>query len=59
MGSKIQWLHSFVSGDTICCLDIAPDDHALRTHSEKGHLPANHITKVRIVIDPTTAEEAA
>ncbi len=59
MGPEIQWLHSFVSDDKIYCLYIAPDEQALRTHAEKGGFPANQISKVRTVIDPTTAEEAA
>ncbi len=56
MGPQIQWLHSYVTGDKIYCVYIAPDEASIREHAEKGGFPANSIAKVGTVIDPTTAE---
>jgi hypothetical protein len=56
MGPHIQWLQSFVTDDKIFCVYIAPDEAAVRTHAQEGGFPANHIARVRSVIDPTTAE---
>lgn len=56
MGPQIQWLQSFVAGDKIYCVYIAPDEAAIREHAEKGGFPANRVTRVDAVIDPTTAE---
>lgn len=56
MGPQIQWLHSYVTDDKIYCVYIAPDEAAIREHAEKGGFPANRISEVRTVIDPTTAE---
>jgi hypothetical protein len=56
MGPQIQWLQSFVAGDKIYCVYIAPNEDAIREHAEKGGFPANKVTRVDAVIDPTTAE---
>ncbi len=56
MGPQIQWLHSYVTDDKIYCVYIAPGEAAIREHAEKGGFPANRISEVRTVIDPTTAE---
>ena len=56
MGSQIQWQQSFVTDDKIYCIYIAPDEDAVKTHARKGGFPANRISAVRAVIDPTTAE---
>jgi hypothetical protein len=56
MGPQIQWLHSYVTGDKIYCLYIAPDEAAVREHAAKGDFPANRISRIETVIDPTTAE---
>lgn len=56
MGPQIQWLESYVTDDKVYCVYIAPDEATLRTHAEKGGFPANRISQVRSVIDPTTAE---
>lgn len=58
MGPQIQWLQSFVTDDKIYCIYIAPDEEAIKTHARKGGFPANRISPVRAVIDPTTAEAA-
>ncbi|MBX3617954.1 DUF4242 domain-containing protein [Nitrosomonas sp.] len=56
MGPRIQWLESYVTDDKIYCVYIAPDAASIRAHAEQGGLPANRISQVRSVIDPTTAE---
>ena len=56
MGPQIQWVESFVTDDKIYCVYIAPDEAAVREHAEKGGFPANRISEVQSVIDPTTAE---
>ncbi len=56
MGPEIQWLQSYVTGDKIYCVYLAPDEAAIREHAKRGGFPANHISTVRHLIDPTTAE---
>ena len=56
MGPQIQWLHSYVTGDKIYCLYIAPNEETIREHAQKGGFPANRVSEVKSVIDPTTAE---
>ena len=56
MGPRIQWQHSYVTGDKIYCVYIAPDEDAVREHASKGGFPANRVSKVETVIDPTTSE---
>jgi hypothetical protein len=56
MGPQIQWLHSYVTDNKIYCVYIAPDEATVRTHAQKGGFPANSISQVRTVIDPTTSE---
>ena len=58
MGPKIQWLHSYVTGDKVYCVYIAPDEQAVRTHAQKGGFPANRVSKVTTILDPTTEEMA-
>lgn len=56
MGPKIQWLHSYVTGNKIYCVYIAPDAETVREHAEQGGFPANSIAEIKTIIDPTTAE---
>lgn len=56
MGPQIQWVQSYVTGDKIYCVYVAPNEDAVRKHAEQGGFPANSIAKVSSVIDPTTAE---
>ena len=56
MGPEIQWVHSYVTDDKIYCVYIAPDEAAVRKHAEMGGFPANRISQVRTIIDPTTSE---
>jgi len=56
LGPQVQWVHSYVTDDKIYCVYIAPDEAAVRKHAEMGGFPADSISAVRAVIDPTTAE---
>ena len=56
MGPSIQWVQSYVTDDKIYCVYIAPDEETIRRHAQQGGFPANRISQVRSVIDPTTAE---
>lgn len=56
MGPQIQWLQSYVTGDKIYCVYIAPDEETVRSHAERGGFPANSVSQVTSIIDPTTAE---
>lgn len=56
MGTQIQWVHSYVTDGKVYCVYIAPDQEAVREHARQGSFPANRISRVRAIIDPTTAE---
>ncbi len=56
MGPRIQWVQSYVVDDKIYCVYLAPDEATVRQHAAKGGFPANRVSEVRAVIDPTTAE---
>lgn len=56
LGPSIQWLHSYVTGDKIYCVYIAPNEEMVREHAQQGGFPANRVSQVSSVIDPTTAE---
>ncbi len=56
MGTEIQWLHSYVTGDKIYCVYLAPDEATIQEHAKRAGLPANRVSAVRRLIDPTTAE---
>jgi hypothetical protein len=56
LGPQIQWVQSYVTDDKIYCIYIAPDEDTVRKHAEQGGFPANRISQIRSVIDPTTAE---
>jgi hypothetical protein len=56
MGSKIQWIHSYVTDDKIYCVYLAPDEATLRQHARQGGFPANRISQIRSMIDPSSAE---
>ena len=55
LGPQVQWLESFVTDDKIYCVYIAPDEEMVREHAKRGGFPANRISQVRNIIDPTTA----
>jgi hypothetical protein len=56
MGPQIQWVQSYVTDDKVYCVYIAPNEAAVREHARQGGFPANRISEVRSVIDPTTAD---
>ena len=56
MGSQIQWIQSYVTDDKLYCVYIAPDENAVRRHAEMGGFPADRISRVKGIIDPTTSE---
>ena len=56
MGAQIQWVQSYVTDDKIYCIYVAPDADAVRKHAQQGGFPANRISRIRSVIDPTNAE---
>ena len=56
LGPQIQWLESYVSDDRLYCVYIAPNEEMIREHARQGGFPANRISEVKRMIDPTTAE---
>lgn len=56
MGPKIQWVHSYVAGDKVYCVYIAPNEQMIREHAKQGGFPANRISPITATIDPTTSE---
>jgi len=56
LGPQIQWVQSYVTDDKIYCVYIAPNEEMIREHARQGGFPANKISQVRSVIDPTSAE---
>ena len=56
MGPRIQWLQSYVTGDKVYCVYIAPNEEMVREHARQGGFPANSVAEVKTIIDPTTSE---
>jgi hypothetical protein len=56
LGPQIQWVHSYVTSDKIYCIYIAPNEEMVREHAKQGGFPANSVSEITTVIDPTTAE---
>ena len=56
MGPQIQWVESYVTGDKIYCVYISPNEEMIREHATRGGFPANRISEIKTIIDPTTAE---
>ena len=56
MGPKIQWLHSYDTGDKVYCVYLAPDEATIHEHAKRVGLPANRISAVRRLLDPSSAE---
>jgi hypothetical protein len=52
----VQWVHSYVTDDKIYCIYVAPDEGAVREHARQGGFPANKVSRIRTMIDPTTSE---
>ena len=58
LGPQIQWVQSFVTGDKVTCVYIAPNAEMVREHARLGGFPANRVDEITSIIDPTTAEPA-
>lgn len=58
MGPQIQWVHSYVTGNKIYCVYIAPNEQMVREHATRGGFPANSVAEIKTIIDPTTSEIA-
>ncbi len=56
LGPRIQWLESYVTDDKIYCVYIAPNEEMIREHASRGGFPADRVSEVKAIIDPTTAE---
>jgi hypothetical protein len=56
MGPQVQWVHSYVTGDKIYCVYIAPNEEMIREHARQGGFPADSVAAVQTMIDPTTSE---
>ncbi|TVR96388.1 MAG: DUF4242 domain-containing protein [Rhodospirillales bacterium] len=56
MGPQIQWVQSYVTADKVYCVYIAPNEAMIRDHAAQGGFPANRVSQVTAIIDPTTAE---
>jgi len=56
LGPEIQWVHSYVTQDKIYCIYNAPNEQMIREHASQGGFPANRISEVKSIIDPTTSE---
>ncbi len=56
MGPRIQWIQSYVTADKVYCIYIAPDEATIREHARLGGFPADSISEVAAIIDPTTSE---
>jgi hypothetical protein len=56
MGAQIQWVESYVTDGRIYCIYVAPDESEVRKHAQLGGFPVSRISRIRSVIDPTTAE---
>jgi len=59
LGPEIQWVQSYVTDDKIYCIYIAPNEELLREHARQGGFPANKISQIRSMIDPTSAESSS
>ena len=57
MGPQIQWVHSYVTDDKIYCVYVAPNEEMILEHAHRGGFPANRVSQVKTIIDPTTSEE--
>lgn len=56
LGTDIQWLQSYVTGDKIYCVYIAPSEALIKEHAQKAGFPADSVSEVKTIIDPTTSE---
>ena len=57
LGPQIQWVQSYVTDNKLYCVYIAPNEEMVHEHARRGGFPANHVSQVKTVIDPTTADD--
>jgi hypothetical protein len=57
LGPKIEWVQSYVIDERTYCVYMGPDEQVVREHAKQGGFPANRVSRVRTVIEPTTAED--
>ena len=57
LGPQIQWVQSYVTDNKLYCIYIAPNEEMIHEHARRGGFPANHVSQVKTVIDPTTSED--
>jgi hypothetical protein len=57
LGPQIQWIHSYVTGDKVYCIYLAPSEELIRRHAQEGGFPANRISEIQSIIEPATAEK--
>ncbi len=56
LGPAIQWVHSYITGDKIYCIYIAPNEEMIREHAAQGGFPANRVSQITAIIDPASAD---
>ena len=56
LGPQIQWIHSYVTDDKVYCIYWAPDEETIREHARRGGFPANRISAVRRLVDPSNSD---
>jgi hypothetical protein len=56
MGPQVQWVQSYVTDDKVYCIYIAPDEAEIRRHAQLGGFPASRVSRVRAIVDPTSAD---
>ena len=56
LGPQIQWVHSYVTVDQIHCIYRAPNEEMVREHARQGGFPADRVSEIKAIIDPTTAD---
>ena len=57
LGPRIQWVESYVTDNKLYCVYVAPNEEIIHEHARRGGFPANHVTQVKTMIDPTSSEE--
>jgi hypothetical protein len=57
LGPQIQWVQSYVTDNKLYCVYVAPNEEMIQEHARRGGFPANHVSQVKTIIDPTTSEE--
>ncbi len=56
LGTRIQWVQSYVAGDKFYCVYVAPDEELIREHARRGNFPVDLVSRIETIVDPTSAE---